>query len=62
MGGVRMVNKKPIGRPPMTSDEKRKVRTIKMSDQEWQELERRAKEQAVSIAEYIRIKALKGRI
>ena len=44
----------------MDPDEKRKIRTIKMSNQEWQELERRAKEQGVSIAEYIRIKALAG--
>jgi len=51
--------KKPVGRPPMTPDIKRKVRTIKMSDQEWQELQRRAAELGISVAEYIRIKALK---
>jgi len=54
------MTKKPVGRPPMTPDIKRKVRTIKMSDKEWQELDRRAKEQGVSIAEYIRTKALAG--
>ena len=48
------------GRPALPDDEKRKPRSVKMSDQEWQELERRAKEKGVSIAEYIRIKALAG--
>jgi len=54
------MDKKPVGRPAMTMGEKRKVRSIKMTDQEWQEMERRAKEMGVSIAEYIRIKALAG--
>lgn len=48
------------GRPALPDDEKRKPRSVKMSDQEWQELDRRAKEQGVSIAEYIRKKGLAG--
>lgn len=46
------------GRPAMADGEKRKPRSIKMSDQEWQELQRRAEDMGISAAEYIRIKAL----
>jgi hypothetical protein len=56
-GGVYM-DKKPAGRPAMPEAQKRKTRTIKMSDQEWQELQRRAVDMGISAAEYIRIKAL----
>ena len=53
------MTKKPVGRPPMAPDIKRKVRTIKMSDQEWQRLQQRAADVGVS-AEYIRLKTLAG--
>ncbi len=46
------------GRPAMADDEKRKPRSIKMSDQEWQELQRRAEDMGISAAEYIRKKTL----
>ncbi len=52
------MDKKPVGRPAV--EDKRKPRSIKMSNQEWQELQRKAAEAGVSIAEYIRIKALAG--
>ena len=55
-----MEAKNPVGRPAMAADEKRKPRSIKMSDQEWQELQRRAAKAGVSVAEYIRLKALAG--
>jgi len=55
-----MKAKNPVGRPAMAADEKRKPRSIKMSDQEWKELQRRAGEARVSVAEYIRLKALAG--
>lgn len=48
------------GRPAMTDDEKRKPRSIKMSDAEWQELQRKAAEAGISTAEYIRAKTLAG--
>lgn len=44
----------------MAPDIKRKVRTLKMSDKEWQELQRRAEDMGISAAEYIRKKALAG--
>ncbi|MCK9327710.1 MAG: hypothetical protein M0P69_19605 [Bacteroidales bacterium] len=55
-----MPNIKKAGRPAMTDEEKRKPRSIKMSDQEWEELQRKAQEEGISIAEYIRIKTLAG--
>ena len=48
------------GRPLMTPEIKRKARSIKLSDEEWQEIQRRAAENSVSAAEYIRIKTLAG--
>ena len=51
---------KPVGRPAMPEAQKRKHRSIKMSDQEWKELQRRAAEVGVSVAEYIRLKTLAG--
>ncbi|MCK9326819.1 MAG: hypothetical protein M0P69_15105 [Bacteroidales bacterium] len=55
-----MEAKNPVGRPAMTEDQKRKPRSIKMSDQEWQRLQQRAADVGVSAAEYIRLKTLAG--
>ena len=54
------MDKKPVGRPAMPEAQKRKTRTIKMSDQEWQRLQQRAADVGVSAAEYIRLKTLAG--
>lgn len=48
------------GRPAMGPDEKRKNRSIKMSDAEWAEMQDRAEAEGVSVAEYIRRKTLAG--
>ena len=47
-----------VGRPNLPLDEKRKVRSIKMSDQEWKEIRSRATEETMSASKYIREKAL----
>lgn len=47
------------GRPAM-ADDKRKPRSVKLSDEEWLELQRRAAKAGISVAEYIRLKALAG--
>jgi len=52
--------KKPIGRPPIAPDDKRKPRAIKMTDDEWKDMQERAKQAGVSVAELIRIKVLAG--
>lgn len=46
------------GRPAMDPNEKRKNRSIKMTDTEWAEMQRRAEAEGVSVAEYIRRKTL----
>lgn len=50
----------PKGRPAMTPDVKRKPRSIKLSDQEWQELQQKAAEYGISITELIRQKTIKA--
>ena len=57
---VIMMSEKKVGRPAMTENQKRKPRSIKMSDQEWQRLQQRAADVGVSAAEYIRLKTLAG--
>lgn len=42
------------GRPVMMQDEKRKPRSIKMSDNEWAKMQELAEAQKISIAELIR--------
>jgi len=49
-----------VGRPYLSLDKKRKVRSIKMSDQEWQEIRSRASEETMSASKYIREKVLGG--
>lgn len=51
--------KKEVGRPAL-GDDKRKPRSVKLSDEEWLEIQRRAKEAGISASEYIRQKALAG--
>lgn len=47
-----------VGRPYLPLEKKRKVRSIKMSDQEWQEIRNRASEETMSASKYIREKVL----
>lgn len=54
------MDKKPVGRPPMNPDEKRKPRSIKMTDEEWRQLQKLAEEEEKSVAEYIRKKTIAG--
>ena len=54
------MKKNPVGRPAMDPDDKRKPRSVKLSDEEWLEIQRRAKEAGISASEYIRQKALAG--
>jgi len=56
MGGIEV---KQVGRPAL-GDDKRKPRSVKLSDKEWLEIQRRAKEAGISASEYIRQKALAG--
>jgi hypothetical protein len=48
------------GRPAMDPDEKRKARSIKMSDEEWDKMKELAEQAGVSVAELIRMKVLAG--
>ncbi|MGB4018178.1 MAG: hypothetical protein WBK78_01650 [Syntrophomonadaceae bacterium] len=52
--------KKEVGRPAMSADEKRKPRSVKMTDAEWEEIQKRAADSGVSASEYIRLKTLAG--
>ena len=54
------MKKQPVGRPPMGPDEKRKPRSVKMTDTEWEEIQKRAADLGVSASEYIRLKTLAG--
>ena len=48
------------GRPALSPEEKRKPRSVKMSDAEWEEIQKRAADLGVSASEYIRLKTLAG--
>lgn len=48
---------KRAGRPAMDPDDKRKPRSIKMTDEEWEEIKKLAAEAGMSASEYIRLKA-----
>ena len=52
--------KKEVGRPAMSADEERKLRSVKMTDAEWEEIQKRAADSGVSASEYIRLKTLAG--
>ena len=54
------MTKKQVGRPVVSDEEKRKPRSIKMTDAEWEEIQRRAAQENISAAEYIRRKTLAG--
>ena len=54
------MTKNQVGRPSVPPDEKRKSRAIKMTDAEWEEIQRRAAQENISAAEYIRRKTLAG--
>ena len=51
---------KPVGRPAMDPDDKRKPRSIKMTDEEWETIKRKAEGAGVSATEFIRLKTLAG--
>lgn len=55
-----MTKKQPVGRPPMGPNERRKLRSVKMTDAEWEEIQKRAADSGVSASEYIRLKTLAG--
>ena len=45
---------KKVGRPAMSADKKRKTRTFKATDTEWQAIQRMAAERGLSASEYLR--------
>ena len=53
--------KKPRGRPELDPDEKRKNRSIKMTDEEWQQIKELAKEAGMNVSQYIRHQCKKKR-
>lgn len=53
-----MEKKNPVGRPAV--EEKRKTRTFKATDGEWQLIQQRAASAGLSASEFIRLKALGG--
>jgi len=46
------------GRPAMTADQKRKLRSFKASDKEWKLIHQAAKESGLKVSEYIRKKTI----
>ena len=50
-----------VGRPYLPIEEKRKVRSIKMSDKEWEEIQNLAAKETMSASKYIRVKVLGSR-
>ena len=48
---------RPVGRPALAADDKRKSRHIKMTDEEWRKIQEKAKAAGISTSEYIRLKA-----
>jgi len=53
-----MKTKTSVGRPTLPLEEKRKARSIKMSDLEWQEIQTRAARANMNVSQYIRSKLL----
>jgi hypothetical protein len=47
-----------VGRPNLPIEEKRRVRSIKMSDKEWEEIQNLAAKETMSASKYIRVKVL----
>ena len=54
------MTKNQVGRPSVPPDERRKPRSIRMTDAEWEEIQKRAADLGVSASEYIRLKTLAG--
>ena len=54
MGGIEV---KQVGRPAL-GDDKRKPRSVKMSDAEWEEIQKRAAKLGITASEYIRLRTL----
>jgi len=54
------MTKNQVGRPSVPPDERRKLRSVKMTDAEWEEIQKRAADSGVSASEYIRLKTLAG--
>ena len=54
------MTKNQVGRPSVPPDEKRKPRSVKMTDAEWEEIQKRAADSGVSASEFIRLKTLAG--
>lgn len=52
------MTKNQVGRPSVPPDERRKPRSIRMTDAEWEEIQRRADALGLPISEYIRLKTL----
>jgi predicted DNA binding CopG/RHH family protein len=48
-----------VGRPQLPLAEKRKARSIKMSDREWEEIQKRAAKETMNVSKYIREKLLR---
>ena len=54
------MTKNQVGRPSVPPDERRKLRSVKMTDAEWEEIQKRAADSGVSASEFIRLKTLAG--
>ena len=54
------MTKNQVGRPSVPPDERRKPRSIRMTDAEWEEIQKRAADLGVSASKYIRLKTLAG--
>ena len=52
-------NIKPVGRRYLPLEEKRKARSIKMSDKEWQQIQNQAARKKISVSKHIRETLLK---
>ncbi len=53
------MNVKSVGRRYLPLEEKRKARSIKMSDKEWQQIQHQAATKKISVSKYIRDTMLK---
>ena len=54
------MTKNQVGRPSVPPDERRKPRSIRMTDAEWEEIREKADKLGLPISEYIRLKTLAG--
>jgi hypothetical protein len=52
---------KKVGRPPVPDDELRKNRSVKATDEEWEQIKTLARKAGLTTSEYIRMCALKAR-